>query len=253
MIKLVNSNEALLHSVCSNDVFGTRISAYFMTYGNEFDFFNSWIQINDNNQPCAAICLINGHMTLTCTKGADFEELAAFVEMTNFTSLQCERSVAKKLSLTQNLWGYVVRFDKKSDFSLKLEEPLVIDYKEIYSLIKNAGLIGVFEYLPWLSDIKYKEKKGTAKIAAASVNGKIASSAMALFITKNAALLGAVATDPAQRGKGLAGALVTKLGNEMLEQKKRVELLCANDSIVNFYKSLGFKIVGEWSMIERKE
>ncbi len=70
---------------------------------------------------------------------------------------------------------------------------------------------------------------------------------MKLFSTETAVLLGAVATRPEYRGRGLAGALVTRLAES--ENDKRVELLCKHDSIVEFYKSIGFEVKNEWSII----
>ena len=108
------------------------------------------------------------------------------------------------------------------------------------------------DYLPWLSDISYRIKRNTAKPFCAYDGERLMSCASALFITDSAALLGAVATDPDYRSKGLAGELVTTLGKEMSSLGKRAELLCKHDSIVEFYHSIGFETVGEWAIIERK-
>ena len=85
-------------------------------------------------------------------------------------------------------------------------------------------------------------------MALAVENGEPAACAMKLFITDDAVLLGAVATDPNHRGKGLGGGLVTLLGNESVNEGKRTELLCKHDSIVDFYRSIGFTVVGEWAI-----
>ncbi len=251
MIKFVDSTQYKLNDICKNDVFGTRILAYFNTYSWDFDFVKFWVQLTDNGEATAAISLVDGSMTLTCNADADFEELSVFIKMIGYSSLQCERQVMAKLGLTESIWGYVVRYEKETDREKYKNITLCdnIDYSDVYSLIKSANLLGVGEYLPWLSDVTYRVKKGTAKAALAVEDGEPAACAMALFITEDAVLLGAVATDKNQRGKGLGGGLVTLLGNEMLKENKRTELLCKHDSIVDFYRSIGFTVVGEWAII----
>ncbi len=255
MIKFIDSDKYSLDKICSSDVFGTRIYAYFKTYGMEFDFIRFWVQIDDNDNYTAAISLIDGSMTLTCNDAADFEELAIFIRMIGYSSLQCERKVMAEMGFDENIWGYVVRYENTTDREKYKNITLCqnIDYSNVYSLIKSADLLGVGDYLPWLSDVTYRVKKGTAKAAVAVEDGNPAACAMALFITDSAVLLGAVATDKNQRGKGLGGGLVTLLGNEMLSEGKRTELLCKNDSIVDFYRSIGFMVAGEWSISYQEE
>ena len=119
--------------------------------------------------------------------------------------------------------------------------------KEIYDIIKSANLVGVGDYLPWLSDTTFRMNRGAITALTALADGKAVATAMKLFITDHAVLLGAVATRPEYRGRGLAGALVTTLAES--EKDKRVELLCKHDSIVEFYKSIGFEVKNEWSII----
>jgi len=119
--------------------------------------------------------------------------------------------------------------------------------KEIYDIIKSANLVGVGDYLPWLSDTTFRMNRGATTALTALADGKAVATAMKLFITDHAVLLGAVATRPEYRGRGLAGALVTTLAES--EKDKRVELLCKHDSIVEFYKSIGFEVKNEWSII----
>lgn len=247
MIRLTENECKELESICSSDVFGTRIKAYFDTYGAKFDFLKVWIQLDENENPTAAISLMDNDMTLTCNESADFEELEFFVKMTSHSSLQCSRKALKKLNLQETIWGYVVEYKKIQPVECK-KITFNVDYKEMYSLISGVKLLGVGEYLPWLSDISYRVNHATAIPAAITENGSLCACAAALFITENAALLGAVATNPQKRGNGYGGALVKTLGNKMLESNKRVELLCKNDSIVDFYKSIGFTVKNEWAI-----
>ncbi len=252
MIRLVEADSEMLKIVCSADVYGTRIKAYFDTYGAKFDFLKVWIQFDSDGNPSAALSLMDGDMTLTCRENADYDELEFFIKATPFQTLQCDREVMKKLNLPESIWGYVVGYESYQ--SVESDGiTFSADYKQMYSLISGVKLLGVGEYLPWLSDISYRVNHGTALTGVINENGALSACAAALFITENAALLGAVATNPERRGNGFGGRLVKTLGNKMLEADRRAELLCKNDSIVEFYKSIGFSVKSEWAIYNASE
>ncbi|MBP3937829.1 MAG: GNAT family N-acetyltransferase [Clostridia bacterium] len=247
MVKSVEKDDTAFLSFCDRDVFGTRIKAYFNCYSIDYDFVNFWMQINEDGEVTAAISRIDGDMTL-CAYDADYEELLEFVKIVGFNTIQCKRTVAKELADDETLWGYVVRFeDERENREVNIKNNF--ELKEIYDIIKAENLTGVGDYLPWLSDTTFRINRNTAKPLLAEVDGNAAGCAMVLFRTDKAALLGAVATSPCYRGRGIAGALVTRLANDELAEGRRTELLCKNDSIVDFYKSIGFTVRDEWSLI----
>ncbi|MBQ8575965.1 MAG: GNAT family N-acetyltransferase [Clostridia bacterium] len=247
MIKSVEKNDTAFLSFCDRDVFGTRIKAYFNCYSTDYDFVKFWVQLDDSGNVTAAISRVDGDMTLTA-ENTDYEELLQFVRIVGFNTIQCKRSVAQNLTSDETLWGYVVRFENEKE-NLDISLKSYFDLKEIYAIIKAENLTGVGELLPWLSDTTFRVNRNTAQPLLAEADGENAGCAMVLFRTDKAALLGAVATVPRFRGRGIARALVTRLANEELKSGRRTELLCKNDSIVDFYKSIGFKAVDEWSLI----
>lgn len=247
MVKLVEKGDGAFLSFCDRDVFGTRIKAYFNCYSTDYDFVRFWVQTDDDGNVTAAISRVDGDMTLTA-ENADYEELLQFVRIVGFTTIQCERAVADRFTDDETLWGYVVEFKEKTAFKeIALKENF--ELKEIYNIIKAENLTGVGEYLPWLSDTLFRINRGTAIPLLGTIDGENAGCAMALFRTDKATLLGAVATVPEYRGRGVARSLVTRLANGELENGNRVELLCKSDSIVDFYKSIGFTVTNEWSLI----
>jgi GNAT superfamily N-acetyltransferase len=247
MIKCVGKDDEAFLSFCDRDVFGTRIKAYFKCYSTDYDFVKFWVQTNENGEVTATISRVDGDMTL-CEYGADYEELLQFVKIVGFTTIQCRRETAQHFTDKEVLWGYVVRFwEEKPCKDIAAKDSF--ELKEIYDIIKAENLTGVGDYLPWLSDTTFRVNRNTAKPLLAHIDGRNAGCAMVLFRTDKAALLGAVATVPEFRGKGVARALVTRLAVSELADGRRVELLCKNDSIVEFYKSIGFKATDEWSLI----
>lgn len=247
MVKCVEKGDEAFLSFCDRDVFGTRIKAYFNCYSTDYDFVKFWVQTDENGNVTAAISRVDGDMTL-CAENADYEELLQFVKIVGFNTIQCQRQVAQNFTDDETLWGYVVRFEQEQENrQVSLKENF--ELKEVYNIIKAENLTGVGDYLPWLSDTTFRINRNTAEPLVAEVDGNAAGCAMVLFRTDKAALLGAVATSPCYRGRGIAGALVTRLANGELANGRRTELLCKNDSIVNFYKSIGFTVKDEWSLI----
>ena len=251
MLKLAADFSDDLKQICSLDVFGTRILGYFQTYSDKFDFCTVWIQHDDSGKPSAAVSRVNGDITVCAGENADYDELSAFVSMSDYASLQCQKSVMNKLGLIPDTNGYVLRFNPGEYSDRDISQ--AANFKEIYDIIKGAGLMGVGDYLPWLSDVTYRVNHGTALTAVITEDGGTVSCAMALFITDEAALLGAVATKNDYRGRGYAGSLVKYLGNKMTKQNKKTYLLCKQGSIFDFYKSIGFEKEDEWSAITPEE
>lgn len=249
MVKMTQKNDRDFIDFCRRDVFGTRISCLFQCYSTDYDFVKFWVQTNEKNEIIAAISRIEGDVTL-CTTGDELEETAQFLTAVGFRTIQCEKNAAKKMGMTSSIDGYVVEYKKNNGKIAEIHADSSFRPKEIYDIIKEAALIGVGDYLPWLSDTVFRINRGFTSALTADVDGETAACAMKLFSTDSAVLLGAVATKPKYRGRGLAGALVTALAES--ENGKRIELLCKNDSIVNFYKSIGFNVKNEWSIINEQ-
>lgn len=252
MIKLIQSRDEALLRFCDRDVFGTRIKAYFLSYSTEFDFVKFWVQTDDLGNITAAVCRFDGNITVSAQDIFDADELHAFLSASGYITIQTDSKTAEKIGFSPSLSGYVVRFTGKTEKPKHIELKKDYELKEIYDIIKKENLVGVGEYLPWLSDTKHRINSGVTDALVAESNFEAAGCAMKLFETDEAVLLGAVATKPQYRGRGIAGNLVKMLGFDAIGKGKRAELLCKRDSIVEFYKSIGFEIVDEWSIISNE-
>jgi len=250
MLKLLQKQENVLIQFCEKDVFGTRISAYYSTYGIELPFALFYIQENDEGVT-AAICKIDEAITLCCEENADFEELAEFLNAIGYESIMCSIDVCDQLKSEPKKTGSVVEFKGSLKTSQKCDNILTsgFDLTAIYDILKHSDFAGLSERLPWLSDVSIRVKMGTATAIAAGENGRAVACAMILFETGRAALIGSVATLPEFRGKGFAGELVTFLAAGIAAKNKRAELLCAEGSIIEFYNRLGFIRTGGWALV----
>lgn len=246
MLKAVKKGDLAFMAFCKRDVFGTRILCLYNCYSTDYDFVKFWVQTDEKGDIISAVSRIDGDVTVSST-GENTEELFEFLKIVGFRTIQCEKKTAESAGYGGKINGYVVRYIKNKNKIAKIQADNVFRPKEIYDIIKSANLVGVGDYLPWLSDTTFRMNRGATTALTALADGKAVATAMKLFITDHAVLLGAVATRPEYRGRGLAGALVTTLAES--EKDKRVELLCKYDSIVEFYKSIGFEVKNEWSII----
>lgn len=127
---------------------------------------------------------------------------------------------------------------------------------EGFRLNEAPSLLGVTEFLwggesmaaphdrrstdTFYSEICTMRNRGLAQIWTLEEKGVTAATAGAYAITENAALLSAVETAPAFRGKGCAGALVCALARALCGQGKAV-CLVARPGVEGFYEKLGFE------------
>lgn len=223
------------------DPYAARISALAATYGFTQSFVLFWVQYVED-EPVAALCRIDGNVSLFCGENADFEELAAFVDTVGFSALACREENLKRLGLEADNASYIVRYAGE----ITQSAPWVLwdyDKKEVYELLRECGF-SLGDFGSFAADYCSKLNKGTAKLAAIANDG-LDACASALFIGKNSVLLGAVATRKNARGKGYASTAVTALANSFAD--KTVYLFCRNDSLLEFYKKMGFEYDGKWS------
>lgn len=226
-----------------SDPYAARITALFRTYGADYDFALFWVQKTDG-VPCAAISRVDGNMTL-CTNGnADYEELNYFMNAVGYQSLTCSFEDMEKLGFEPTDSSFTVRYKGGENIG-KIDSLNDYDKRKVFDLLENCGF-ELGDYGAFLSDVCSRINKGTASMIAAEENGSLLACAFALFEGEKSVLLGAVATSPEARGRGLASAIVNEISNEKSE--KDVFLFCRNDGLKSFYEKIGFETVGKWAI-----
>ena len=121
--------------------------------------------------------------------------------------------------------------------------------EKLYALLR-----GCFSDLPpfasWYVDVSHRVRHGLCHIVTLTEQGKPVSCAMTLAETPAQVLLGAVCTEPAYRGRGLAQRCLLSL----LQQFPAHEcyLSPASESLQAYYARLGFVPAGTWAIIHRR-
>ena len=248
VICAVNNSDELLQ-ICQNDVFGTKISAYYDVYSPFSQNDGFYIQKN-GDEIFAALSKIDSNVVLTAKEDVDFSEISSFLHFYGFSTIQCDIRVADKLGLKPDATGYVVEFTNKitsENSDLLFSDAYCVDYKQLYRLLSDCGF-DMPQYSNWLADFSLRLRRQKAFVCEKQDGEKLICTASALFVSESSVLLGAVATRPEYRGKGMAGELVSFMASYFSSQGKTVRLMC-REKMLPFYERLGFVKAGEWAQI----
>lgn len=239
MITLVNNKNEL--SFLPADPYSARITALAETYGTEQNFAMFWVQKIDEI-PVAAISRVDGNMTLCCGENAGSEELSCFINAVGYSTLTFDMAFAEKLGIVPQKSSFTVKYTGDAECY-----DVLTDYnkKDIYALLTECGF-ELGDYNSFLADVCARLNKSTASLVADEYNGRLCACAFALFEGEKSVLLGAVATSPESRGRGCASKLVGTLAET--KKEKEVFLFCRNDSLLDFYKKIGFEPIGKWAI-----
>ena len=233
----------------ATDPFFTRILSLYESYGEGLDFVAFWAQ-EIEGKITAAISRFEDKFSLWLTEGSDLDEIAAFIRFQGAGS--CLYNAAFSVDFPADLpavSGHVLEYvgdDYISD--IEIYEP---DFKALYALIKacESPIFIVPEYLLFLSDVTHRNNRGKLHLLATAVDGDLASSVMTVSETKSAVILGAVATHPDYRRRGLSRELVRTLATRLRGEGRRVFVLSASDANTRFYQHSGFAIIADFKEI----
>ena len=206
-----------------------------------------YLQINDDNKITAAASKIYGSVILSVSDDANFEELREFLNVVGYSTVSCELEICKKLKLQITRYGNIVEFRENPKEPLKAQLQYFPSLPKIYDLLKSVDF-NFGEKADWMADISMRMRKNVS-VWSTVEEDTIKSCACALYITDDAVFLGCVACDPETRGAGFGSDAVLKLV-ETVGQGKRINLFCKNGKIVEFYKKLGFDVIGKWAESE---
>ncbi len=233
MLKLCENTEEL--AFLPADPFCARISAYALTYG----FSDSSARFYRQDE-AAALALADGTVTLWCTDCADFDELRAFLPFLGCGSIIASEEVFRKLGIETEKSSYIVRYEVGSAVKPDAFTDF-FDGREVYNLLTSCGF-DMGTYRNFIESIGIRLNKKTAAFGGIKTDA-LQACAFRLFEGEKSILLGAVATSPEYRGKGLASALVPYIASDC----KDSFLFCRNDSLLEFYKKCGFALWGRWA------
>ncbi len=164
------------------------------------------------------------------------------------------RTDAKTAKQLAEKWG--VDFDSEAVMTAPKNaesSPLVrdISLRKLYPVLSEgfAGSLPPFDV--WYADAHHRFRRGLCRAVAVYESDQPVAVAMTVAECDKAALIGAVTTLPAARGKGYASACVLSLSHQLQKQNKTVFLSPKNVYAHSLYERIGFTVCGEWGYVRK--
>ncbi|MBQ7218303.1 MAG: GNAT family N-acetyltransferase [Ruminococcus sp.] len=248
MIRPANASD-LSRITAISDPFFTRILSLYESYGEGYDFVAFWVQENDG-EITAAISRFEDKFSLYLTGLSDLDEVAAFIRFQGAGS--CLYNAAFSLDFPDDfkvIGGQVLQYSGDDYISEKeICEP---DFKALYTLLESCAspIFIVPPYLQFLSDLTHRNNREKLHLIATEADGVLSSSVMTVSETAHAAILGAVATHPAYRRRGLSRQLVRTLATRLRREGRAVYVLSASEANTRFYQNSGFTVIADFKEI----
>ena len=244
MIRQADDNS--LRSFHSNDPFYTRILSLYESYGGGYDFVGFWMQETDGKLT-AAISRFEDKFSLYLTDASDLEEISSFLRFQGAGAVMAAKDFSLDLQADRVIKGQVLRYvGEQYNSKLELYSP---EIKPFYALLQRCAseIFLVPEYMTFLSDVTHRRNLGKCTLLGTDIDGTLVSGVMTVSETSSAAILGAVATHPDYRRRGLSRELVRALASRINAQGREAYVFSAGEANTRFYQNSGFAICAEFA------
>ena len=220
-------------SFLNYDVFSLKIECDFKAY-NGYNFAQ-FFKVLKGNKITAVISFIDSFMCISANE-TDITQLRQFINMLSPKGVLCNKTLAQGLGLNGKDVFIMQRTNKAKIINGYETE---VTASEVYDKLFNfaANELDLPERDVFVSDFSFKQRRSLA--TAVSNQFSIAS---AFSVGEFAAYIGAVATKPSNRNDGCGTAATEALIQHL--NKNKVYLFC-NEELIEFYKKLQFKNIGQ--------
>ena len=238
MIRLVQREEekqALLR-LCEKTAFGCKISTIARAYGFDKSFACFWLDWDEN----VVYCLVDGVMLLSGTV-LDGEESREFLHMVGAGEILCAVRNAEALQLNPLARGDVLK-RRLPPGQPPTEPPPAVNVREVYTFLNQIGMVGEFE--PFYLDLSHKLRHQAALVLTVPEKQGLRGCAVVSSISRDAAVLSALAVEKEYRRQGLGTQLVR--GVERYFPGKILYVFREQNKNREFYRSLGYEKTDTW-------
>lgn len=223
MIKLVSAAE-LLAAVNSDEAAAVRLCSTAAAYGDDCSVLLCWLQYAGEGVT-AAICSLEGEMTLHCPGGADLDELKQFVSVIS----------------PRSLYSSVRLFDEQAEHPVYARNIVgggsfeLPDFRAAYDCLKQHFALPEFQY--WYVDMSHRCRH-ECSVCVCDADG-----AAGAHYYGAAALLCGIAA--ANEGRGGGRRLLGRLRDALPPQVTRLMAAVRPAGPHGFYLKCGFERVGQ--------
>ena len=243
---IIEADREKLTALHTTDPFYTRILSLYESYGGGYDFVGFWVQETEG-KTVSAISRFEDKFSLYLTEDSDLEEVAAFLRFQGAGAVMTDSRYTLELMSEQVIKGQVLRYaGEHYNSESELYTP---EIKSLYALLQSceSDIFRVPEYMSFLSDVTHRRNLNKCAIMATDVGGALASAVMTVSETESAAILGAVATHPDFRRRGLSRELVKTLASQITSQGRAAYVFSASVANTRFYQNSGFEICADFT------
>ena len=212
-----------------------KILALFEAYGGGYDFCRFFRQSGKGE---AYIAALDGSFVLAGADGADFQELAQFLNIHGFSDMFCSQTAGEELKpYLHGEFHRVMLMERPGGNSGNL--PPEVPPSKAWEIIGSRFEIS-FE--PWYLDMSHRVRHGISRCFSDE------NAALVLQHEINGeALLSQVCVRRALEGQGYAGKLLKAVCGAL---SGRVQVIC-EEELVGFYEKCGFHAASDKYVISR--
>lgn len=252
MIKeLTNERRADFAAACRHDhVFGSKALTALAAYGYDSPAARFWVEYADE-EPCAALYLAGGVLTLPSDCRAFTRELGAFTVANDVTEVdscleQCEALRALMGGTIES--SYYMEYTGgtiDADFT-GITADARLD--EVFSILQRSHQYyrDHLKFEGWSQELSLKLGKGLMELVQLNLDGVPVGTGSIVSQDDETAAIAAVAVIPEYRGRGLGTRISQYLVNRVLALGKRPVLISGYDEVAELYRRVGFCETGRW-------
>ncbi|WP_322182332.1 GNAT family N-acetyltransferase [Neglectibacter caecimuris] len=238
MLSLVEQEkeQKQLLRLCEKTPFGCKIAGIALAYGFDKGFSCFWVDTESDT----VFCQSDGLMVISGTV-LHVEETKEFLRAVGPQAILCAVRNAEALSLPVSDSGDVLKKQTKPGEEAFFD-PYVVNIREIFGLLEETGMLEEFE--PFYLDLSHKLRHKAALVLTEYSGSELSGCALVSSISKEAAVLSALAVAPGFRRQGIGSGLVRRV--ESCFPGKTLYVFREKEKNQEFYKKLGYVKTDTW-------
>ncbi len=238
MLSLVEQEkeQKQLLRLCEKTPFGCKIAGVALAYGFDKGFSCFWVDKKSDT----VFCQVDGLMIISGTV-LHTEETKEFLRAVGPKAVLCAVRNAEALSLPVSDSGDVLKKQLKPGEEV-LPDFSAVNIREIFGLLEEVGMVEEFE--PFYLDLSHKLRHQAALALTEYSGSALSGCALVSSISREAAILSALAVAPACRRQRIGSRLVQR--TERCLPGKTLYVFREKEKNREFYKELGYSKADTW-------
>lgn len=238
---------------CQNTPFGCKIEGLWRAYGLDLPFARFWIQESMDGKVTAALSFLDGAVVLDWRPVADTEELTMFLSALACNALLCAEQASQALYGKADRKGAILVRQKSADLSQEGTSgngsfSETVSIRDVFQLLCDCGELKAEQFEPFYLDVSHRVRHNAAIAGGMNRENRLVACALVASITKNMAVLSAVAVHPDVRRQKIGDRLLRHILSIL--SPRQVFVLCGTEQAKRFYHSLSFSEYGQWSELD---